>query len=367
MKDEIKLKIKDPKYRLTTKTFQFPKAIKDYFYTANYFVKTKQIVEKYLPGMEITMQFFQRRDHVMVCGIDESIALLSEFAINPEQLIVEALHDGMMINNKEPVLKVTGIYEHFGFLESLIDGILGRRTNTATNTYEIIQAVGKKDVFSMADRQDDYLTQAGDGYASYIAGMRKYSTDAQGSLVGIKGMGTMPHALIAMCDGDVVKASQLFNKTFPEMKVTALVDYQNDCVNDSIKVAKALGSKLGAIRLDTSLSLTDEYFKDKDVDQKAVAGVSKELVFAVRNGLDKAGFKDVKIVVSSSFNPEKIQMFEKNNVPVDLYGVGSYIVNNRIIGFTGDIVRVNDKPQAKVGRQEYANPRLERVFLPKRV
>ena len=151
----------------------------------------------------VTMQWFQRRDDSKLCGIDEAIAVLHTFAIHPEELVIEALHDGDIIQANEPVLKVTGKYENFGFLESVIDGILARRTSVCTNVYNVLKVAGDIPVFSMADRQDDYLTQIGDGYATYVAGIKKVSTDAQGYWYGGKGMGTMPHALIQICSGDV--------------------------------------------------------------------------------------------------------------------------------------------------------------------
>ncbi len=359
---EIEKKIKDRKFRLTNKTFQFPDAIRHHFYTANYFVKTYEIIKKHLPDVTVTMQFFQRRDNVMVAGIDEAIALLHTFAQNPQNLDIWALHDGDIVNAHEPVLKIKGRYQDFGYLESLIDGLLTRRSNVATNTNDVLLTAGPTEVFSMADRQDDYLTQAGDGYASFIAGIRKFSTDAQGAYVNIKGMGTMPHALIAMCNGDLVKACELYNATYPNEKISALVDYTNDCVTESLRVARHFKERLGAVRLDTSLSLLDEHFvRVGDLDP-ANKGVSAKLVFAVREALDKEGFNHVKIVVSSSFSPQKIKAFRENNVPVDLYGVGSYIVNTKTVGFTGDVVVVNDKPEAKVGRKEYDSDRLEKVI-----
>ncbi len=361
---EINQKIKDRTFRLTNKTFKFPKAIGENFYTANYFVKTTKIVERFMPETTVTMQFFQRRDDVMVAGVDESIAILQTFAHNPKDLIVAALHDGDIINANEPVLKITGLYKDFGYLESLIDGILTRRTNVATNTRAILEAADGTPVFSMADRQDDYLTQAGDGYASFIAGISKFSTDAQGKYVDIKGMGTMPHALIAMCDGDVVKAAELYHESFPNEKISALVDYTNDCVTESLRVARRFGPLLGAVRLDTSLSLLDEYFvRIGQTSDPSLKGVSAPLVRAVREALDAEGFNYVNIVVSSSFSPEKIKDFKKNNVPVNLYGVGSYIVNTKLIGFTGDVVVVNGVAQAKVGRHEYQSDRLVKVSL----
>ncbi len=360
--NEISAKLRDKTVRLTNKTFNFPESIREHFYTANYFTKTEQIIKEHLHDVVVTMQFFAREEGY-VCGLDEALALLSTFAINPNELEVAALYDGEHIKPYEPVLKITGKYTSFGFLESLIDGLLTRRTNVCTNTKAVLDAASPVDVFSMADRQDDFLTQAGDGYASFIAGITKFSTDAQGSYVNVQGMGTMPHALIAMCEGDVVKASELFIKTFPNTPLTALVDYQNDSATDALRVARAFPNELNAVRLDTSRALADKYFDDKGYDFEEVRGVSKHLVFAVRKALDEAGFKHVKIVVSSGFTPEKIRAFAAENVPVDMYGVGSYLVNHKAIGFTGDIVRVNGKAEAKVGRRELFSEKLVKVTL----
>lgn len=361
--NEISLKAKDPSFRLTNKTFNFSPLIGEHFYTANYFIKSSQIVKKHLPGKQVVMQFFQRRDGAMVCGLDEAIALLQTFALNPEKLEVSALHDGDIISSLEPVLKIKGAYEDFGFLESIIDGILARRSSVATNTHEVMKVLGGKDVFSMADRQDDYKTQAGDGYASYIAGIRKFSTDAQGSLVGIKGMGTIPHALIALVGGDLLLALSYFAKEYPDMSLTALVDYHNNCVEDSLAAARKFGKRLGAVRIDTSIALMDKYFDDKDVSFEKVRGVSPELIFAIRKALNDEGYHHVRIVVSSSFDPEKIKRFNDLNVPVDMFGVGSYLVNNKTVGFTGDIVAVDGKSQAKAGRSEVFSNRLQKVVL----
>ena len=361
---EIKLKEAGKISRLTNKTFQFPEAIRDGFYSANYFLKSNKIVRENEPNHIVTMQWFQRRESAMVCGLDESIALIHTFAIHPEELEIEALNDGDMIGAIEPVLKVTGKYENFGFLESVIDGILARRTSVATNVKEVLDAAGNVPVFSMADRQDDYLTQVGDGYATYVAGITKVSTDAQGYWWGGKGMGTMPHALIQICGGDIIRAADIYHKTFPNEKVTALIDYHNDVVRDTIRLAKHLGETLNAVRVDTSKSLIDHWFDDKDTSGFDPHGVCKELIFALRNELDKEGFNYVKIIVSSSFSKEKIREWNKLGVPVDLYGVGTSFVNNTTCGFTGDLVMLDGKGEAKEGRENYPSSRLKKVPYP---
>lgn len=363
MENEILLKKQGKIDRLTNKTFKFDPRISDGFYTANYFLKVNKIITSHLFDQDVTMQFFQREDNITLCGIDESIAIIQTFAKTPSNLEIYALNDGDKISGGEPVLKVKGAYENFGFLENIIDATLSRRSSVATNAARVVEAANDKVVFSMADRADDILTQIGDGYASYIGGINKISTDAQGFWWGEKGFGTMPHALIQMCEGDILRACELYLKTFSDEKVTALVDYNNDVITDALKVAVALKDRLGAVRVDTSKNLIDKYFNDKDTSGFDPHGVCKELVFALRKSLDENGFKHVKIIVSSGFTPDKISYFELHKTPVDIYGVGTYLTTNNTCSFTGDLVSLNGKSQAKFGRCEVASNRLKRVFL----
>jgi nicotinate phosphoribosyltransferase len=364
MELEIRLKEQGKISRLTNRTFQFDEKLRTGFYAANYFLRARDIVKEHNPGHIVTMQFFQRTEQAMVCGVDEAIALIHTFAIEPQHIAIEALNDGDIVDANEPVLKVTGKYEHFGFLESMIDGILARRSSVATNVYRVVSQLKDTPCFSMADRQDDYLTQVGDGYATYVAGINKVSTDAQGYWWGGKGMGTMPHALIQVCGGDIIKAADLYRKTFPNEKVTALIDYNNNVVHDSLMLARYLKTDLKAVRVDTSKALVDHYFDNKDTSQFDAHGVCKELIFALRKALDSEGFTYVKIVVSSSFDVNKITQWVKLGVPVDMYGVGTAFVNNTTIGFTGDLVMLDGKPQAKEGRRNIPSNRLRAVPYP---
>ena len=358
---EIELKRQGKIKRLTNKTFNFDPRLKEGFYSANYFLKSRKIVTENVPNHIVTMQWFQRRDNVMLCGIDEAIALIFTFANKPEELKIEALNDGDIIQANEPVLKVTGRYEDFGYLESVIDAVLARRSSVATNVKDVLDVAGDTVVFSMADRQDDYLTQVGDGYATYVAGINRVSTDAQGLWWGGKGMGTMPHALIQICGGDVCKAADIYLKSYPNEKVTALIDYHNNVVRDSLMLARHLGDKLRAVRVDTSKALIDHYFDDKDTSGFDPHGVCKELIFALRDALDKEGFNFVNIVVSSGFSKEKIKEWNEAKVPVNMYGVGTSLVNNMTVGYTGDLVMLDGKEEAKEGRSNYPSSRLKEV------
>ena len=116
---------------------------------------------------------------------------------------------------------------------------------------------------------------------------------------------------------------------------------------------------LYGVRLDTAETLVDASIVPQMGTFKPT-GVNPQLVRNVRAALDGEGFDRVKIVVSGGFNVEKIRQFEEEGVPVDMYGVGSSLFQGRF-DFTADVVQVDGKPCAKVGRKFRPNPRLERV------
>jgi nicotinate phosphoribosyltransferase len=143
------------------------------------------------------------------------------------------------------------------------------------------------------------------------------------------------------------------------MNVTVLVDFENDSVRTALEVAGALGDDLWGVRLDTSESLADESLRRLYGDE-APHGVAPELVREMRSALDDAGFGAVRIVASGGFTAERIRAFEADGVPVDAYGVGSSLIRGSN-DFTADVVMVDGRPCAKVGREYRPNPRLSPV------
>jgi len=186
-----------------------------------------------------------------------------------------------------------------------------------------------------------------------------------------------------------------------EIPRIALVDFNNDCVNDSLRTCRAMFDRyrqlieegqaaeaeryrLYGVRLDTGKNLRDcsvPPLGDAELD----LGVTPRLVFAVRQALDSAWeswdipkewcgaaeqyCRAVKIVVSGGFDPEKIRRFEHLSVPADIYAVGSSLFDNHeatVTDYTADVVRVKVHEEwidlAKVGRQPCDNPNLQRVW-----
>lgn len=351
--------------RLTNETFKFDKRYQEGYFSASYFLKTEKIIQEKFPETMVVMQWFTRKES-RVCGIDEAIALLHTFARNPQNLKIQALNDGDYVQPWEPVLKVSGRYQDFGYLEGAIDGILARRTSVCTNCDEIMKVKSKNStVMFFGDRDDDPRNHPGDGYAAYVAGIKLVCTDAMGEWTGQKGIGTMPHALIVMHEKDLIAASEDFHQAFKNDNLTVLVDTNNNVIEDSLLVARHFKKELFGVRIDTSISLEDEYFKRNPVSDPNIEthGVNVTLVKALRKALDDEGFNHVKIVVSSGFDAKKVAMFTKENAPVDTYGIGGSLIKCTR-SFTGDVVNINGKPMAKVGRQEMFSKRLIDVPYP---
>jgi nicotinate phosphoribosyltransferase len=194
-----------------------------------------------------------------------------------------------------------------------------------------------------------------------VGGSIGVSTDAQASWWGGRGVGTVPHGLIAAYRGDTVAAAKAFAHRYAdEMNVTVLVDFDNDCVGTSLAVARELGDRLWAVRLDTSERLADEEMVRRFGQEAAPRGVAPELVHATRDALDEHGFHHVRIVVSGGFDVDRITRFEAAGVPVDAYGVGSSLIRGAN-DFTADVVMVDGRPCAKVGRALRPSSRLELV------
>jgi nicotinate phosphoribosyltransferase len=355
--------------RLDPSVFRLPvEKIREGYYTDAYFNYAKRLLEERGRHPQVTMQVFQKHDSVLG-GVDEAIAVLKQcsgragaagWELGWDRLEVQALHEGDEIAPWETVMTIEGDYSLFAHLETVYLGCMARRSLVMRNVRGVVDAAGGKPILFFPARHDHWLVQTGDGWSAHVAGAIGVSTDAQASWWGGRGVGTVPHALIAAYNGDTVAAAREFAERFSdEMNVTVLVDFENDSVRTSLDVADALGDDLWGVRLDTSDRMVDRALWH-DMGELPPTGVTPTLVERVRHALDAAGHERVKIVVSGGFDAAKIRTFEELGAPVDSYGVGSSLLRGQN-DFTADVVRVEGRDCAKAGRTYKPNPRLERV------
>jgi len=382
---------------------------------AVYFDRSRRILAAEGDDTRVTMQVFQRSDAMVACGIDEALAVLAlgagsfrdaeaadrafaaylaardaarrarsvggeawiermraqveaEAAFDrhwrraePGELEVSALRDGDLVNAWEPVVELTAPYRLVAHLESVYLGVLARRTLVASNVRRVVDAAGGKPVLFFADRFDHWATQGGDGYAAFVGGAQGVATDAQAAWWGERGLGTIPHALIATFGGDTVAAVAAFARQFPGVPLIALVDFDNDSVATSLACAKEFGERLWGVRLDTSGTMVDRSLWS-EMGEFAPTGVNRRLVEKVRQALDDGGFGHVRVIVSGGFTAERIAAFEATGVPVDSYAVGSSLLKGSA-DYTADVVLREGRPCAKVGRAHRPSARLQPVDL----
>jgi nicotinate phosphoribosyltransferase len=346
--------------RLDPEIFNLPvEKMRAGYYSDKYFVRAREILLADRHRPRVTMQVFGKQ-HAFLGGIDEAIAILKLCSDDWSALEVHALYDGDEVEPWETVMLIEGPYDTFANLETLYLGVLSRRTRVGTNTRRVVEAAAPKEVMFFPARHDHWLVQTGDGYAAHIAGAIGVSTDAQASWWGSEGIGTVPHALIAAYGGDTVLATRKFGEYIgPGIRLVTLVDFENDAVRTSLEVARALDGRLYGVRLDTSEMLVDRSVLPQ-MGRFRPTGVNPQLVWNVRRALDAEGFNEVRIIASGGFTVEKIELFEREGVPVDAYGVGSSLFEGRF-DFTADVVRIDGRPVAKVGREYRPNRRLELV------
>src|SRR6266540_3154730 len=409
--------------RLRPAVFRLPiEKIRAGYKSDIYFARTKLILERDKRHDNVTMQIFQKHPDAVIVGTDQVLALLhvgtgtyrereraerlfaryldaerrlyarwlalprqtwkdyepiarEVFEISHELatlwepgwqgLGVRSLYDGDIAQPGEPVMHVEGEYASFAHLETLYLGALAEGSRVATNTREVVAAANGKPVIMFGARHEGHEAQAGSGYAAYVGGAVAVSTDEQGEWWGSKGLGTVPHALIAVYGGDTTVATLKFDeyvnratdgvghltaKGTPEghVNVTALVDFRNDVVNTS----EAL----------VDLSIVRELQGNEGVAGATdVRGVTPRLIELLRAALDEAGYRHARIVASGGFDAQKIRRFEALGVPVDVYGVGSALVHGSRFDHTADIVRLSGKDLAKTGRRYIESDRLHPV------
>jgi nicotinate phosphoribosyltransferase len=312
-----------------------------------YFHRTQEILKEEGLDPVATMEIFPGGDGLL-CGINEVLELLRAAAKRP--LEVWTLDEGAPMARKEVVLRIRGHYRDYGLYETALLGMLASQSGWATAARDIVEAARPVPVISFGARHVHPDVSARMEYASIVGGCVTSATPEGARLAGKEPSGTMPHAL-ALVMGDTLKATEAFDRWMPrEVNRIALVDTFHDEAEEALRVAQALGDHLWGVRLDTPGER---------------GRVTPDLVKEVRARLDQAGLAHVKIFVSGGIDRERLELFKREQAPVDGYGIGSAISGAPPIDFTGDLKEVNGKPIAKRGRIPgiTQNPRLKRIEM----
>ena len=356
--------------------------------TDQYFRKTKEIIKKN-KDVRVTYAVFMRRP-VLFCPK----MALNWFKIveksRKTKFVIKLCHkEGDWVGAGDPLMYISGNFSKLVDLETIYLQLIGPSSVAAYNAYTMCKNMPKTSFLAMDARHCAgasmhelmaYGASVGSNKAKKehkVKGFVGTSCDSTAHFFGKKkGLGTMPHAFIGFAKS-TLKAAKLFYDTYPQDDMTVLVDYFGKEVSDTLEVcnffSKQANSGKLSIRLDThggryvegldiekSYEILEKfcpysiksYRNQQEMKWLIGTGVSVASIYYLRSILDKSGWKKVKIVASSGFNPEKCLLFANTKAPVDVIGTGSYIPNNWEETYaTADIIKYNNKNLVKKGRE----------------
>lgn len=355
--------------------------------TDSYFNRTKQIVGKF-GDKRVTYAVFLRRPVIsaprlmldwLQIAADDRKTKIDVDLVYPE---------GAWVGAGEPIVYLTGSMYHLSDLETLLLQQIGPACVAAHNAYQMCMALPKVGFLAMearhcagAEMQEMMAYAASVGSAAAkkegARGFIGCANDATAHWFGAtRGFGTMPHSLIGYA-GSTVRAAEMFCETFPEVPLTALVDYFGREITDALSVCARFPELAAAgevaFRLDThggrflegldpaeSYAVLERhvpgairrYRSDAELRYLVGTGVSAAAIWRMREALDQAGYPKTRIVASSGFGVEKCLVMADAKAPIDVVGTGSFIPDSWHETYaTADIVDYEGVPMVKVGRE----------------
>ena len=356
--------------------------------TDHYFNKTKAAVARF-GDKRVTYAVFMRRP--VVCAPRLAIEWLETIAAaRGTKFDIDLRHkEGEWTGAGDPIMYVSGSLLHLVDLETIYLQKLGPACVAAYNAYTMCVDLPRTAFLAMDARHCAgsemaemmaYAASVGSNAAKAEVGARGFignATDATSHYFGQSGgFGTMPHALIGYA-GSTLRAAEMLLDVFGSENVTVLVDYYGREIADALEVCRrfpdvAQSGRL-AMRLDTHggryiegldlgksyavlernapLSLRG-YRTEQELRYLTGTGVSAAAIWHMREELNRAGFRQVRIVASSGFTPAKCKTMAVANAPIDTVGTGSYLPEVWTETYaTADIVEYDGRASVKVGRE----------------
>jgi nicotinate phosphoribosyltransferase len=243
-----------------------------------------------------------------------------------------AMPEGVLFFPHEPVLTVVGRYLDLARFETPLLGFICHSSGVATMAFRSKLAARNRFIFSFGTRRQHPALAATIERAAYIGGVDGVSNYAAEKYLGLKSMGTMPHALIISI-GSQVEAWRAFDEVIDEnVPRNMLIDTYYDEKTEAILAVENV-KRVDGVRLDTPSSRRGDF---------------RKIVEEVRWELNIRGREDVKIIVSGGID---IGDIIKLRDVVDAFGVGTCIAGAKPLDFAFDIVEREGELVAKRGKR----------------
>ncbi len=259
---------------------------------------------------------------------------------------VSAMREGTIVYPNEPILQIIAPIFEAQIIETFLLNQVHYQSLAFTKAARVVTAARGRTVVDFGSRRahgtDAALKVA---RATYLAGGEGTSNVLAGKLYGLPIFGTMAHSYIQAHDAEY-DTFQKFAELYPN--TTLLVDTYDTLqgvqkVIDVLKTHPAL--KVGAIRLDS--------------------GDLIELSNATRDMLDRAGFEDIKIFLSSGLDEYSIDKLLDAGAPIDGFGVGTKLVVSEdvpYLDFAYKLVEYAGIPRIKLSSEKEIFPGQKQIY-----
>jgi nicotinate phosphoribosyltransferase len=375
-------------------------------YADKYFLRTGEVLRAEGINPWVKAQVMIRKGPGQVYGVDEALDILEKYSsLVQNGGRVYSLEEGANYAPRETLMLIEAPIQDIVELETMYLGVLSAETTKANdkrgvdlnqvrkNMASVVKAAKGRPVSYFGARHWRFDEDAAITRAAYEGGATSTSTDIGAETFGQKGMGTTPHVLeniMAWKYGQekaVLETLLAFDRHI-DQKVPRIIlcDYRNKEITDTLTCANALGNKLWGPRIDTcgenigegSLEYPDAEKLEQLVGRRIIVptqderyrfgnGVNVTGVYAMRKALDKNGYANMKLALSSGFaEPRKVEAFANAEEILgvklfDLLGVGQ-VFKSRAAKM--DIVAVGETPESfvpisKTGRGYNPNTRLK--------
>ncbi len=375
-------------------------------YADKYFLRTGEVLRAEGINPWVRAQIMIRKGPGQVYGVDEALSVLKKYSpLVQKGGRVYALNEGANYSPRETLMLIEAPIQDIVELETMYLGVLSAETTKANdkrgvdldqvrkNMVAVVKTAKGRPVSYFGARHWRFDEDAAITQAAYEGGATSASTDAGAETFGQKGMGTTPHVLENIMawrygkEKAVLETLLAFDKNI-DQKVPRIIlcDYRNKEITDTLACANALGNRLWGPRIDTcgenvgegALEFPDAEKLEQLVGRKILVptqdeeywfgnGVNVTGVYAMRKALDKNGYTNMKLALSSGFaEPRKVEAFTNAEEILgvklfDLLGVGQ-VFKSRAAKM--DIVAVGETPEtfvpiSKTGRGYSPNPRLK--------
>ncbi|MDG5767176.1 nicotinate phosphoribosyltransferase [Balneolales bacterium ANBcel1] len=237
---------------------------------------------------------------------------------------IHSVREGEPVLPGEPVLTVSGSLLSCQLIETLLLNILNFQSLIATKAYRLRQACGDRQLVDFGLRRGQGAGSVSATRAAFIGGITATSNVMAGYRFDVPVSGTMAHSWIQCFDSEL-EAFRAYAALYPDQCIL-LVDTYNSLesgIPNAITVAKELegrGHRLIGVRLDS--------------------GEPHKMAPKARKMLDDAGLNNVAIAVSDQLDEEKIAALVGDNVPIDLFGVGTRLITGHPDGALSGVYKM---------------------------